>query len=368
MYRNYSLISIAAISSAPLFAHAGPVDEPVIHEDGWVQEASIDFVNPVSALINPADGLIYLGRRTGNIYRMDYAAKSELIVFSSEVAGIAYDPIDEGLFFSEDFPGRIYRVDIDNMSGAVSSQLWVSGFHSGDDDPVGIGLVPMNYSGGLFSPGTMVSTDRGFNGPNGIWSWSPVVAEGEVLTHNDDSMLVDPVDIAVNSQLIMIADSTNGVQVLNDDNSISNLITNGVVFADAQGVVFDTRSDDLFVLDVDLDAIYRVDVDSGNTTLIVDHLGTELSNWGGINIDDDGTTQRLIVSSMGNDQVYIFSNTPPCSNADLSGPFGVLNFFDVSAFLTAFNSMDPIADFSTDGQFNFFDVSAFLQAFNAGCP
>lgn len=53
--------------------------------------------------------------------------------------------------------------------------------------------------------------------------------------------------------------------------------------------------------------------------------------------------------------------------ADLSGD-GSLDFFDVSAFLSAFNSMDPAADFSGDGMFDFFDVSQFLSAFNAGCP
>jgi predicted outer membrane repeat protein len=53
--------------------------------------------------------------------------------------------------------------------------------------------------------------------------------------------------------------------------------------------------------------------------------------------------------------------------ADLTGD-GTLNFFDVSAFLSAYNAMNPIADFTGDGVFNFFDVSAFLGAFNAGCP
>ena len=47
---------------------------------------------------------------------------------------------------------------------------------------------------------------------------------------------------------------------------------------------------------------------------------------------------------------------------------GALNFFDVSAFLSAFSGQDPIADLNNDGQFNFFDVSAFLSAFSAGCP
>lgn len=63
---------------------------------------------------------------------------------------------------------------------------------------------------------------------------------------------------------------------------------------------------------------------------------------------------------------YYQDGPPPCP-ADLTGD-GNLDFFDVSAFLQAYNSMDPIADFTGDGMFNFFDVSAFLQAYNAGCP
>ena len=60
------------------------------------------------------------------------------------------------------------------------------------------------------------------------------------------------------------------------------------------------------------------------------------------------------------------SGKPACP-ADLTGD-GELNFFDVSAFLSAFASSDPIADFTNDGVYNFFDVSAFLSAFSAGCP
>ncbi|MBO6513576.1 MAG: hypothetical protein JJ974_06405, partial [Phycisphaerales bacterium] len=42
---------------------------------------------------------------------------------------------------------------------------------------------------------------------------------------------------------------------------------------------------------------------------------------------------------------------------------GVLDFFDISAFLTAYAMSDPIADFSGDGNFDFFDISAFLTAY-----
>ncbi|PCI09811.1 hypothetical protein COB72_05485, partial [bacterium] len=53
--------------------------------------------------------------------------------------------------------------------------------------------------------------------------------------------------------------------------------------------------------------------------------------------------------------------------ADLTGD-GVLNFFDISVFLTSFSLGLPEADFTGEGLFNFFDISAFLQAFAAGCP
>jgi len=53
--------------------------------------------------------------------------------------------------------------------------------------------------------------------------------------------------------------------------------------------------------------------------------------------------------------------------ADYTGD-GMLDFFDVSAFLNAFNTQDPIAELTGDGVFDFFDISAFLNAFGAGCP
>ena len=53
--------------------------------------------------------------------------------------------------------------------------------------------------------------------------------------------------------------------------------------------------------------------------------------------------------------------------ADFNGD-GDANFFDVSAFLGAFNAQDPAADVNNDGDINFFDVSMFLTDFNAGCP
>jgi hypothetical protein len=58
-----------------------------------------------------------------------------------------------------------------------------------------------------------------------------------------------------------------------------------------------------------------------------------------------------------------YQDVLPCP-ADLNGD-GLLNFFDVSAFISAFSGG---ADYNGDGATNFFDVSAFISDFNAGCP
>lgn len=72
----------------------------------------------------------------------------------------------------------------------------------------------------------------------------------------------------------------------------------------------------------------------------------------------DGSTGAFLIEGF----------TPPSScAADMNGD-GNLDFFDVSAFLTAFTNQDASADFTNDGHFDFFDVSAFLGAFSAGCP
>ncbi|MBO6514666.1 MAG: hypothetical protein JJ974_11940 [Phycisphaerales bacterium] len=63
------------------------------------------------------------------------------------------------------------------------------------------------------------------------------------------------------------------------------------------------------------------------------------------------------------DSFTIESECPPDLNDD-----GVLDFFDISAFLTAYNNGDLSVDFIADGSLDFFDVSAFLSLYSMGCP
>ena len=81
----------------------------------------------------------------------------------------------------------------------------------------------------------------------------------------------------------------------------------------------------------------------------------------------DSTGTELGTLTVTGSAMIVATGTIPSCSADLNND-GLLNFFDVSAFLGAFTTMDPSADFTGDGLFNFFDVSAFLGAFSAGCP
>ena len=52
--------------------------------------------------------------------------------------------------------------------------------------------------------------------------------------------------------------------------------------------------------------------------------------------------------------------------ADVNGD-GVLNFFDVLAYLENFSSGSPSADLNGDEELNFFDILLFLEVFSSGC-
>ena len=89
------------------------------------------------------------------------------------------------------------------------------------------------------------------------------------------------------------------------------------------------------------------------------------------NLEDLGSSPFILQMSQSPFQgawmVRAVGQSPSSCPADFTND-GELNFFDVSAFLTAFAANDPAADLNNDAQFNFFDVSDFLSYFADGCP
>lgn len=105
--------------------------------------------------------------------------------------------------------------------------------------------------------------------------------------------------------------------------------------------------------DSDMDTTEMLPIDFLGNPRAVDDPSTVDTGIGGAPIADIGAIEYQ-------------ADTMVCL-VDFTGD-GQLNFFDVSAFLSAYQGADPIADLNGDGLFNFFDVSSFLVGYNAGCP
>ncbi len=78
--------------------------------------------------------------------------------------------------------------------------------------------------------------------------------------------------------------------------------------------------------------------------------------------DELGTQQIIIRVGDDENHVRIMPDYRPTIVENLSdfNNDGRLNYFDVSAFLHAFNAQEPDADFTGDGIYNTFDISAFI--------
>lgn len=76
---------------------------------------------------------------------------------------------------------------------------------------------------------------------------------------------------------------------------------------------------------------------------------------------------RVIIGHSAFMGAWIITLDFACNQADFAEPWGVLNFFDVQAYLNAFSAGAAAADLNGDGALNFFDVQAFLAAFANGC-
>lgn len=104
----------------------------------------------------------------------------------------------------------------------------------------------------------------------------------------------------------------------------------------------------------------QTDLPTGVTVTVIE-AGSISGGFDTIDDSELGFNRRAFVT-IDTDSVEVFVTCSADLNAD-----GHANFFDVSEFLSQFNSLDPAADLNKDGEFNFFDISIFISSFNLGC-
>lgn len=292
-------VALALLSSPPLHARQ------TVIEPGWALLRNLPFNSPVSARLHPLDGRVYVGRRgtsTDGLYRLDVFGAATQLAAGSNTAALLIDPATGHIFQSEDFGGVIYRTEF----GSTGRITWVSGFHAGDDDPIGMAIAPPGYVGGVISPGEALVVDRGFNGPDEIWRWSTATPEGELLLHADNGTLIDAVDIAISLDGIYVADTGEGapgiIRIVGSGGSLTTLVTSEPVGAPS-AVSIDPRNGDLLVGDRAGGRVVRIDPAIGTLTTVITGLGADLG-WAAVEASSDGVHLIITVASTNSILIY----------------------------------------------------------------
>jgi endonuclease I len=239
---------------------------------------------------------------------------------SSEMITIGFDPSFTGS------AGAVFgSVVVDNLD--VTTQGGSGNGSNDGDDLVSIEVSVFNPGNASFASGSdlgVISVDLGVISPGN----GDAIQTVEVFNIAPGGAFAAPIDIEVLSSSGDTAALTTTLGVITDLSSVG---------MGSFEVMLDDTSEGVYAATYTLRVFNSRSMFPGD--VVVEDLTLELTGEVG------GST---------------------CT-ADLTGD-GVLNFFDVSAFLSSYSGGDLSVDFTGDGVLNFFDVSAFLNAYTAGCP
>ncbi|HMV67701.1 MAG TPA: hypothetical protein PKA64_12705 [Myxococcota bacterium] len=292
-----------------------PADDRPVFATGWQITRRVPRTAPWAAHFSPVDGRIWFGERqtTASLFKVVGHTGYTAAASASNVAAVWAAP-DGAVFWSEDFDGIIYRYK-DGVKTA-----WVTGFHTGDDDPAGMAIVPPGWTGAGASVGDVIVVDRGNGGPDEVWRFSYTTAEGEVLIRPDHAAFVDPVDVAVSRTAIWIADvadAANGVLFHLDAAMEPIPLVTSLALPTPQGIAVDPISQDLFVHDATLRQVIRVNPTTGASTVLIDNAPS--GSWASIDVSTDGS--QIVLTAT--DEILVFTQCDPSelpdSDCDLDG-------------------------------------------------
>jgi hypothetical protein len=282
-------------------------DTVTVYDPGVFACGYYSLVGVAGIARNPLDGELYgLGRADpssgGGLYGVTGPGAGVRLASYDRPAGLLFDT-DGDAFVSEDYGGNVYRLEW----GGVSS-VWVSGFHTGDDDPYGMCFAPPGFNGPNVSGGDILISDRGNNGPDEVWAFSPDISENERLVMPDPGD-VDHFDLTAGPyDTVYVCDGLNGNSLFKLD-AFGNLTSFplSMSIATPGSIVYDDVDSCLYVAGIGNDRVYRVNSLTGATALIA-------SGFGALPLcclEIDPPSRRLWVATTGYGRVYQFCLEDP---------------------------------------------------------
>lgn len=287
-----------------LLSQCAPVDDTVQVHDTTVKDCGSQSMVAISSVaFNRYDGKTYgLIRNTpgsgGGLYQMTGPEVGIRIHAYDKPAHLIFDNSGHA-FVSEDYSGRIYRLDQEG-----NSSVWISEFGgSGDDDPYGMTIAPSGFNGSTVNAGDILIADRGSGGPDLVWAISPDTPEGERLVMPDPGT-VDHFDLTAGPNgVVYLCDAldADNLFTLAPDGTLTALPLNASVGA-IYSIVYDGLKDDIYIAGNTDKAVYRVDPSTGNVTLVADGFG----GFHPCCLEIHPANRRLWVADNGRNRIYEF--------------------------------------------------------------
>lgn len=199
------------------------------------------------------------------------------------------------VFTSDDLNGIVYR-----RTAAGVSQAWATGFHAGDDDPLGLCVAPAGFSGPAVQPGDILTSDSGYNGPDEIWAFSAAAAETDV------QLYASPVvrwmfDLAAGPGVVFVADSSMADRrlVLSGDGTVQEVPIAPPIPA-MTSVVHDADGGYLYVVADREQGVHRISLATGAT----ERVASGFRALGPAALELDPATRTLWVPDKGAGVTY----------------------------------------------------------------
>ena len=255
------------------------------------------------------------------------------------------------------------------ISALTISLALTSTYSTANEDPIGVSMIS------FFARDSELLLFNFNNQPVILDGWRFITSNSSNANIQTDPQGFDGITINQHSTLIIQldndADISGGINASDlgnfaDYQSSAFAIT--LFCPDDKGqVAFDNPNQAVDHMQWSVNATHHPIADTQNQLAVDAGLWNTHDQW------IDGREHMYLIELSGNQLSQL--HTPEDYDililhclADLTND-GNTNFFDVSAFLNAFNQTQPAADMNHDGTHNFFDVSIFLNAYttNAGC-